>query len=325
MKDSYIAKYNDTVILGIVNSFRFLPLQVLTKILLEEKLYGSYQAVSRTVNRLREHGLIRTTYYTNNAKIIFLSRLGAKQLATGTGVNEDSINCPERLTGVNFFALEHTVKVANLYLLLLRECQKHNLILRKFTGDHFTRYEYQFRNTSSGKIIKRYVMPDAEVEIQQENIVFKIWIEYDRGTEYSKDVAVKYMKYFEYFDQLKHQNVTTFPTILFITESTKERLKNLVVFEPEYSGQWSWSHASKSFKNVVLKGVTMADDIRSMSDYIVDDFLQEDRFLFIDYATFEQSGLDTELMNMNAENFNLLNFIKKEVEKLTEKQNNDNI
>lgn len=167
-------------------------------------------------------------------------------------------------------------------------------------------------------------MPDAEVEIQIENVAFHFWIEYDRGTEYSKDVAVKYMKYFEYFDQIKQKNIMTYPNILFITESTKERLKNLVVFEPEYTGKWSWSHASKSFKNVVLKGVTMADDIRSMS-YVVDEFLQKDRFLFIDYATFEQNGFETEFLNMNAESFNLLNFIKKEGEKLTEKQNNDKI
>ena len=66
----------------------------------------------------------------------------------------------------------------------------------------------------------------------------------------------------------------------------------------------------------------MADDIHSMSDYVVDDFLQKDRFLFTDYATFEQKGFNTRFLNMNAENFDLLNFIKKEVEKLTENKNN---
>jgi len=322
MKDSYIAKYNDIQILGIVNSFRFLPLQVLTKILLEKKLYGSYQAVSRTVSRLREHGLIRTTYYTNNAKIIFLSRIGAKQLATGTGVNEDSINCPERLTGVNFFALEHTVKVANLYLILLRECQKHNLILRKFTGDHFTRYEYEFRSNHSGKMIRRYVMPDAEMELEIEGYTFTFWIEYDRGTEYSKDVAVKYMKYLEYYNTIRDDKDKKLPIIIFITESTQERIKNLIQPVPEYKGEWSWSLSHNNYSNVVFKGITMADDIHSMSDYVVDDFLQKDRFLFTDYATFEQKGFNTRFLNMNAENFDLLNFIKKEVEKLTENKNN---
>jgi len=228
MKDSYIAKYNDIQILGIVNSFRFLPLQVLTKILIEKKLYGSYQAVSRCVNRLREHGLIRTTYYTNNAKIIFLSRLGAKQLSTGTGVSEDSINCPERLTGVNFFALEHTVRVANLYLLLFRECQKHDLILKSFTGDHFTRYKYEFRSNHSGKMIRRYVMPDAEMELEIEGYTFTFWIEYDRGTEYSKDVAVKYMKYLEYYNTIRSDEDKKIPIIIFITESTEARIKSLI-------------------------------------------------------------------------------------------------
>ena len=324
MKDSYIAKYNDIQILGIVNSFRFLPLQVLTKILIEKKLYGSYQAVSRTVNRLKEHGLIRTTYYTNNAKIIFLSRLGAKQLATGTGVNEDNINCPERLTGVNFFALEHTVKVANLYLLLLRECQKHNLILRKFTGDHFTRYEYEFRSNHSGKTIRRYVMPDAEMELEIENFVFTFWIEYDRGTEYSKDVAVKYMKYLEYYNTIRDDEDKKLPIILFITESTSERIKNLISPVPEYKGEWSWNLAHNNYSNVVFKGITMAEDIHSMPTFVVEEFLQN-TYLFIDYATFEKDGLNAQFVDENAKPFNLLERIENHIKRLTELKKSDNI
>jgi len=324
MKDSYIAKYNDIQILGIVNSFRFLPLQVLTKILLEKRLYGSYQAVSRCVNRLREHGLIRTTCYTNNAKIIFLSRLGAKQLATGTGVSEDSINCPERLTGVNFFALEHTVKVANLYLLLLRECQKHDIVLKSFTGDHFTRYEYEFRSNHSGKIIKRYVMPDAEMEIEIEGYTFSFWLEYDRGTEYSKDVAVKYMKYLEYYNTIRQDEDKKLPIIIFITESTQERIKNLIQPVSEYKGEWSWNLSHKSFSNVVFKGVTMADDIHSMPTFVVEEFLQH-TFLFIDYAKFENNGLNAEFIDKQAKKFKLLDRLENYIKHLTEQKKSDNI
>ena len=53
MSKLVIAKYNDVLILGIVNSFRFLPLQVLTKILIEKGIYTSYQAVNRAVNRMK--------------------------------------------------------------------------------------------------------------------------------------------------------------------------------------------------------------------------------------------------------------------------------
>jgi len=324
MKDSYIAKYNDIQILGIVNSFRFLPLQVLTKILIEKKLYGSYQAVSRCVNRLREHGLIRTTYYTNNAKIIFLSRLGAKQLSTGTGVSEDSINCPERLTGVNFFALEHTVRVANLYLLLFRECQKHDLILKSFTGDHFTRYKYEFRSNHSGKMIRRYVMPDAEMELEIEGYTFTFWIEYDRGTEYSKDVAVKYMKYLEYYNTIRSDEDKKIPIIIFITESTEARIKSLIQPVPEYTGEWSWNLSHKSFSNVVFKGVTMADDIQSLPTFVVEEFLQH-TFLFIDYATLEKNGLNAIFLDKKAESLNLLERLRNHVNYLTEQKKSDNI
>lgn len=324
MKDSYIAKYNDIQILGIVNSFRFLPLQVLTKILLVKKLYGSYQAVSRTVNRLREHGLIRTTYYTNNAKIIFLSRIGAKQLATGTGVSEDSINCPERLTGVNFFALEHTVKVANLYLLLLRECQKHDLILKSFTGDHFTRYEYEFRSNHSGKTIRRYVMPDAEIELEIDGYTFTFWIEYDRGTEYSKDVAVKYMKYLEYYNTIRDNEDKRIPIIIFITESTQARIKSLIQPVPEYKGEWDWNMSHKKYSNVVFKGITMADDIHSMPTFVVEEFLQH-TFLFIDYATFEKNGFNTTFLDKQARQFNLLERLENYIKHLTEQKKSDNI
>ncbi len=309
MRDLYIAKYNDVQILEIVNSFRFLPLQVLTKILIEKKLYGSYQAVSRTINRLREHGLIRSTYFTNNAKIIFLSRQGAKQLATGTGVNEDSINCPERLTGVNFFALEHTIKVAELYLLLLRECEKHNISLKSFTGDHFTRYEYKFRDYSSGRDIRRYVLPDAEVDLTIDNHTYRIWIEYDRGTEASKEVAVKYMKYFEYYCEVIEEQ-KWYPIILFITESTKERLNNLVVKDKNYNGEWDYYQTNKSYKNVVLKGISQTPNLKSLSSQEVESFLMTNRFLFIDYVTFENDGFNTDLLNFKAEPIKLLDILK---------------
>lgn len=310
MTDFNIAKYNDIQILEIINSFRFIPLQVLTSILMERKFYSSYQAVSRAVLRMKDKGLIRTIYYTNNAKIIFLSKLGSKALAQGMGVDEENINCPERLTWVNYFALEHTVKVANLYLLILRECQKHNITINSFKGDHFTRYEYQFRAVSSGKNIKRYVMPDAELSIEINGRTgYTIWIEYDRGTEYSQDVAVKYMKYFEHYDQIiEKQN--WYPIILFITENTKQRLNNLVVKDENYDGEWEWNNSNKSYKNVVLKGVSMADNIRNMNSNATRFLSNPNRFLFVDFASFKDKGFTSDLLNLNAELVKLIDVLK---------------
>lgn len=310
MEDFNIAKYNDIQILEIINSFRFIPLQVLTRILMERKFYSSYQAVSRAVLRMKDKGLIRTIYYTNNAKVIFLSKLGSRALSQGMGVDEENMNCPERLTGVNYFALEHTVKVANLYLLILRECQKHNITIKSFKGDHFTRYEYQFRAVSSGKTIKRYVMPDAELNIHtNEGKGYTIWIEYDRGTEYAKDVAVKYMKYFEYYDEvIEKQN--WYPIILFITENTKQRINNLVVKDENFDGEWEWQNSNKNYKNVVLKGVAMADNIRNMNTNATRFLSNPNRFLFVDYASFKDKGFNSELLNLNAKQVKLIDVLK---------------
>ncbi|MCA9375397.1 replication-relaxation family protein [Candidatus Dojkabacteria bacterium] len=304
------ARYNDIQIMSVVNNFKFIPLKVLSEILIDQDVYSSYQAVSRAVIRVRKKGFIRTTYYANNAKIIFLSKKGAKALAIGTGVSMDSINCPERLTGVNFFALEHTVKVAQLYRLFIRECRKHSLKLTQFTGDFSARYEYEFRGTS-GKMIKRFIMPDAEIEIEHNDQRSKLWIEYDRGTESSKDVAVKYMKYLEYFD-VNEEEVEKLPIIIFITESTRQRLSNLVVKDDSYNGEWDWYNTNKTYKNVVLKGVAMADGIRNMRSSVVERYLQPNQFLFTDYDSFKAKGFESKLRNFNAEEIPLIDILIQE-------------
>lgn len=304
------ARFNDIQIMSIVNNFRFIPLKVLSEILIDQGVYSSYQAVSRAVIRVRKKGFIRTTYYANNAKIIFLSKKGAKALATGTGVSVENINCPERLTGVNFFALEHTVKVAQLYRLFIRECNKHSLNLAKFTGDFSARYEYEFRGTS-GKMIKRFIMPDAEIEIENNDQRVKLWIEYDRGTESSKDVAVKYMKYLEYFD-VNEEEIEKLPIIIFITESTKQRLNNLVVKDDNYNGEWDWYNTNKTYKNVVLKGVAMADGIRNMRSSVIERYLQPNQFLFTDYDSFKERGFESELLNFNAEEIPFIDILIQE-------------
>ena len=219
----------------------------------------------------------------------------------------DSINCPERLTGVNFFALEHTVKVAQLYRLFIRECNKYDLNLTVFTGDFSARHEYEFRGTS-GKMIKRFIMPDAEIEIENNDQRVKLWIEYDRGTESSKDVAVKYMKYLEYFD-VNEEEIETLPIIIFITESTKQRLSNLVVKDKNFDGEWDWYNTNKTYKNVVLKGVAMADGIRNMRSSVVERYLQQNQFLFTDYDSFKSRGFESELLNFNAEQIQLIDIL----------------
>jgi hypothetical protein len=53
------ARFNDIQIMSVVNNFRFIPLKVLSEILIDQGIYSSYQAVSRAVIRVRKKGFIR--------------------------------------------------------------------------------------------------------------------------------------------------------------------------------------------------------------------------------------------------------------------------
>lgn len=300
-KKIFRPRYQDLKILEFIHMFRFIPLQVLSKILINEGLYTTYQAVTRNVKRLEEYNMIRPIRYGQSAKVLFLSKAGANTLSIGFEIPRESVNCPERLTGVNFFALEHTIKVAELYLLFSDECKKHDIELSNFQGDYSTRFEYQFR-AIRGKKIKRYVIPDAMFKLTKNGQSKWFFVEYDRGTEYSKDVANKYKKYFEYFKYNENwrQKFKTFPVILFISESSTQRILNLVQKEEKLNFQsYSVRQYPEKIKNVVLRGIVMHENVSSVASSTIEEFLKPQKFLFIDYPDLKKRGLSADFIDYN--------------------------
>lgn len=293
-------RYQDLKILEIIHMFRFIPLQVLSKILINEGLYTTYQAVTRNVKRLEKFNMIRPILYGQSAKVLFLSKAGANTLSIGFEIPRECVNCPERLTGVNFFALEHTVKVAELYLLFSDECKKHGIELSNFQGDYSVRLGYEFRQVVLGKMVKRYVMPDAIFKLTKDKKFKWFFVEYDRGTEYSKDVARKYQKYFEFFmfSETWKRKFRKFPSILFISESSKKRILNLIPKEksPDY-GTYVSDRDIEKVKNVVNKGVMLHENISSTSTVTAHEFLNPKKFLFIDYPNLKKKGFDADFMD----------------------------
>jgi len=272
-------------------------------------MYTTYQAVTRNVKRLEEYNMIRPIRYGQSAKVIFLSKAGANTLSIGFEIPRENVNCPERLTGVNFFALEHTIKVAELYLLFSDECKKYGIKLSNFQGDYSTRFEYEFRLVRSGKMTKRYTIPDAIFKLTKNDKSKWFFVEYDRGTEYSKDVANKYKKYFEHFKYNEDWKLKfkTFPTILFISESSKQRILNLIQKEEKPNFQaYSTRQYPEKIKNVVFRGIVMHENVSNAGSYEINDFLKPNSFLFIDYPDLQKRGLRANFIDYNQKSRKLI-------------------
>lgn len=305
MKREYLIRKEDLEILFLINSFRFLPLQVLTKILLRKKIYSHYQSVQRAISKLEKERYLRSKFYTKNAKVIFLSKLGAKTLSENSGIPLSDINCPERLTGVNYNMLEHTIKVAELYLFIDQIFSENQVELVDFKGDHSTRYRYLF--DSAGRKIERYVMPDAVIKYNIEDKVKSMFVEYDRGTEYSADIAIKYTKYFQFFKYFDWKEIfEEFPTILFISENTIQRILNLIPLE-RFDDWKDNTSRFKNYKNVVMRGIGMHEGLYMTPKSDIENFLNQ-QFLFTDYESLFKEGVNSKVLNYKQEQVNLFNF-----------------
>lgn len=314
MSKAYIPRVNDLKIMKSINMFRFLPLRVLSRIMISQKIYSSYQAVARSVQRLEKEHVIKSIVYTNNSKILYLSEKGANVLAFELCIPKEDINTPSRNNRANFFAIDHTLKMTELYMLFESECRKHGLKLKYFKGDKATRFE--FRLSSKRKTQnRRYVLPDGVMKIEKDNIEKEYFIEFDRSTEYSDDIARKYSKYYGHFD--KHFYNTDkqdkYPTIIFINETSRKRIMNLIAQDDNFNSNVEYYYSTKNYKNVVHRGLVLYEDKRSAYSSRVEAFLQENKFLFIDYPTFKKHGLKTDFFTYLQNKHCLLDdFITKE-------------
>lgn len=315
MIGSNIMRNSDLEILYTVSIFKFIPLKVLADILIAKGVYSYYQGVARSIIRLEKQELLRVKYYANHSKIIFLSKMGASVLSVNKDIPLENINCPDRITNVNFFAIEHTIEVSKLFYIFSTECEKYGFKLVEFQGDAYQRYMYSFKEwiNEDQKKITKYVIPDAFVRIDIGNEkIYEFFIEYDKGSEYFKDISEKYQKYFEYYslsDKYKLHNNDVFPSVLFIT-TTKKRILNLISDIPKKDRNGYGLHGNRNLKNVVIQGVVNAEGGTNNNSSKVSKFLiNENKFLFIDYESLLKNKFQATGLNFTQEEISLHYFL----------------
>jgi len=271
--------YNQIEILDIVHSFRYLPLKVLVKIAKRENLYAFRQNISRIINVLEDRGYIKSFYYGNNWKVVYLTRTGADILASARGVDSKEIGIPNEGVKVQFAMLEHTVKIAELYDQFLSELPNYpHLKLIKWYGDQKAFYQYSFKSSRSGKTIRHILSPDSYFKIKKDNGVFEFFLEYDTGNMDKEQLSRKFMRYFEYYIYGNWSNYfETFPSILFLTERTEEQISNLTGGD-DFTLDKALSNRSLFDKsnNVLLKGIGISENIKSISGDKIKEFLNNE-------------------------------------------------
>ncbi|MBD3362320.1 hypothetical protein GF362_01215 [Candidatus Dojkabacteria bacterium] len=320
MTKIYITRIQDLKILKKINMFRFLPLKILAEILIKEKIYASYQAVARAVSRIQKQKVIGSVAYQNNSKILYLTSKGAIVLSRELNMHKDEINTPAVGQTVNYFALDHTLKLSDLYMLFSADCTRHNLGLSYFSGDGSHRFEYRLTtgrySGTYGNKSRRYVVPDGIMKIQKGDITKEYFIEYDAQTEYSGDVAEKYSKYFGYYEKeyFGKDKKYDYPAVLFITKKSRQRILNLTAQDERFNTKiYVYPNYNKAYKNVVHRGLTMHEDIRGISEKKIKMFLDEKKLLFIDFPTLQEKGLEAEWFTYKQNKHRLIDdFIKVE-------------
>ncbi len=269
--------YNQIEILEIIYSFRYLPLKVLVKIARRNKLYAFRQNISRIINRLVKENYLKSFYYGNNWKVLYLSRKGADILASVKGVEAKEIGLPNEGMKVQFAMLEHTVKISELYEQFLDNLTKYpEFKLIEWLGDQKALYHYSFKSSRSGKLIKHILSPDSYFIIQKEDSKSEFFIEYDTGNMDKEQLSRKFMRYFEYFTYGNWETkFDHFPSILFITDRSEEQVQNLIgnddfTLEKAIENRTLFAKSN----NVLLKGLGVSENIKSLSADKIRGFLQ---------------------------------------------------
>ena len=229
------------------------------------------------LNRLEKRGYIKSFYYGNNWKVVYLTKIGADVLASAKGVNPKEIGIPNDGVKVQFAMLEHTVKIAELYEQFLCELVSYpEFELLEWHGDQKALYHYSFKSTRTGRTIKRNFSPDSYFKVQKDEVILEYFLEYDTGNMDKEQLTRKFMRYFEYFiygDWPKR--FTVFPSILFLTNRSDEQINNLLEKdEVELDKALKDRAYLIKSKHAILKGIGISENIRTISSDKIRGFLQ---------------------------------------------------
>lgn len=107
--------YNQIELVDTIHSFRYLPLKVLIKIAKKQNLYSHKQNLGRIIIKLEKRGYIKSFFYGNNWKVLYITKLGGELLTQAKGILAKDLSVPNQNGKLQFAMLEHTVSIAELY------------------------------------------------------------------------------------------------------------------------------------------------------------------------------------------------------------------
>lgn len=258
-----------TKLLMIIHSFRFIPLKILVDVVLSEKIYSHFQSFYFAIQSLEKNDFIESYTYgiSHNWKVVFISSKGAKYLYENCGV---SAIAPGKRRKVKLSKLEHTVEIAKVYIELIKQLQIENWL-----GDQqvFCQYSYHDGN----KKVKKELDPDGYFEVKHEDKTIPFFFEFDTGTMDRSALAIKFMRYFEYFVYGKwEEKYQRFPNIFFLTERSEQSMSKMI--SPETSIDLSkFSLDKKAFKNspnIIYKGIGLSETVERIRSDKIREFLK---------------------------------------------------
>lgn len=269
--------YNQIELLDMIYSFRYIPLKVLVKMSKRRGIYSSIQSLSISIIKLEKRGILKSFYYGNNWKVVYITKKGAELLADIKNLDIKDVRVPNQGMKVQFAMLEHTVKISEFYEKFVSELQNYpQVILNKWLGDQRLLLQYSFHSTKSSKMIRRNLIPDSYIELELDNNKYNYFLEYDTGTMDKNQLARKFMRYFEYFVYGDWKDrFEVFPIILFLTDRSKDRLQNLLTESDKFDldkALLNRYHFRKA-DHIMTKAIAMSDNVRNIDSNKITEFL----------------------------------------------------
>jgi hypothetical protein len=270
--------YNQIEVLDMIYSFRYLPLKVLILMVKRRGIYSFEQSLGKAVIKMEKQGIIKSFYYGNNWKVVYITKKGAEVLADVKNLDIKNVRVPNQGMKVSFSMLEHTVQIALFYEKFVSELVNYPQInLVRWLGDQRMLQQYSFHSTKSSKTVKRNLIPDSYIELEFNEVKHSYFLEYDTGSMDKEQLARKFMRYFEYFVYGDWQKeFGQYPTILFITDRSEERMANL--FKESNSFDLNKALLNRYHFNkagcLMTMAVAMSDNVRNIDSNQITDFLK---------------------------------------------------
>jgi len=269
--------YNQIELVDTIHSFRYLPLKVLIKIAKKQNLYSHKQNLGRIIIKLEKRGYIKSFFYGNNWKVLYITKLGGELLTQAKGILAKDLSVPNQNGKLQFAMLEHTVSIAELYEQLTDQLPNYtNLRLVDWQGDQKCFYQYTIRVYDSGRNQKRNLSPDSYFKLIKGDESIEFFLEYDTGQMDKDQLARKFMRYFEYFIYGNwKESFLTFPSILFITERSEKEISKLVV-QDNFNIEKALESRNQftDSDNVIYRGIGYSDNLKSYSFEEITSFLK---------------------------------------------------